>query len=438
MRQIGRYQLLSELGRGGMGVVYEAVDPLIGRNIALKTIDLQSLAGRESGEFLRERLFREARSAGMLVHPGIVIIYDVGQQGDSAFIAMELVKGPTLLQRLDFGPKPNQAEIIEILRQTAAALDYAHANGVIHRDVKPANIILRDGATVKVADFGIAKITETLHHTQTGVLLGTPSYMSPEQIEGHTAIGRSDQFSLAVIAFEMLTGVRPFQADSLAGMVHRIVYEERPSLRAVNPSLTAAADKTVRNALARDPAERYESCGQFVEALEVALDTVMTTSALSPVFIQTPSPAARKNRTWTPFRLLMAASAGLILILAALVYKALTPTPPIAARQAEPPVPPTVAAPAKPKKPASSARAMAPPKIARFRAEPATVKRGKLVRLAWKVVGASHVSIDHGLGAVAPEGFWPFLASSTTTYTLSAEGKGGAATSRVTVTVLDR
>src|SRR3984957_10028167 len=228
-QRIGRYLVTGELGRGAMGIVYEAVDPLIGRKVAVKVIHLQAFADAGEAQFLRDRLFREARSAGALSHPGIVVVFDVGQEGDLAFIAMERVEGVSLYQVLASGRKIQRTEAFDILRQAAAALDYAHRNGVVHRDIKPANIMLDKGVTVKVADFGIAKITSTEHHTVTGMVMGTPSYMSPEQIEALPADGRSDQFSLAVVAYELLTGRRPFQSDSLATLAHMIVFAERPS-----------------------------------------------------------------------------------------------------------------------------------------------------------------------------------------------------------------
>src|ERR1700722_14530481 len=227
-RRIGRYLATRELGRGAMGIVYEAFDPLIGRKVAVKVIHLQDFADEGKAQFLRDRLFREARSAGALSHPGIVIVFDVGQEGELAFIAMECVEGVSLSE-LAQGRTIPRADALDILRQTAAALDYAHRNGVVHRDIKPANILLDKGVTVKVADFGIAKITSTEHHTVTGMVMGTPSYMSPEQIEALPSDGRSDQFSLAVVAYELLTGRRPFLSDSLATLAHMIVFAERPS-----------------------------------------------------------------------------------------------------------------------------------------------------------------------------------------------------------------
>src|SRR5882724_8804673 len=202
MDRIGRYKIVRELGRGAMGVVYHAIDPNIGRPVAIKTIQLGGNRTPEEQERLRERLFREARSAGILSHPGIVTIYDVEQQGDLAYIAMEYVDGPTLDQLLSSGQNTSSDQLFSILGQTAAALDYAHGKGIVHRDIKPANIMIAKDGTAKITDFGIAKVTASEQFTMTGAIVGTPHYMSPEQVQGQAVDGRSHQFSLAVITYE--------------------------------------------------------------------------------------------------------------------------------------------------------------------------------------------------------------------------------------------
>jgi predicted Ser/Thr protein kinase len=271
MQQIGRYIVVRELGKGAMGVVFEARDPLIGRVVAVKIIRLDALGSPSEVDWLQERLFREARSAGALSHPGIVVIYDLGRHEDVAYIAMERVDGPTLEQVVATGARLSTAESLNILRQTAAALDYAHQNGVVHRDIKPGNLMLHKGVTLKIADFGIAKIASTQQLTKTGMVMGTPSYMSPEQITAQPVDGRADQFSLAVIAFEMLAGRKPFQGDALATLVHKIVYEERPSARSLRPDLPEAADAALKRRLSRNPGDRHPSCAAFVDALEHSL-----------------------------------------------------------------------------------------------------------------------------------------------------------------------
>jgi len=268
--RIGRYLVTGELGRGAMGIVYEAIDPLIGRKVAVKIIHLEALADGSEATFLRERLFREARAAGGLFHPGIVVILDVGQEGDVAFIAMEYVEGPSLSEVLAGHPKIDCGEALSILQQTAAALDFAHSKGVVHRDIKPANIMLEKGVAVKVADFGIAKITSSPQLTKTGMTMGTPSYMSPEQLDAKPLDGKSDQFSLAVVAYELLTGTQPFRAESLTALAYSIVYGPRPSARAANPELPAGVDQVFCRGLGKLPEERYPNCREFVAALERA------------------------------------------------------------------------------------------------------------------------------------------------------------------------
>jgi TPR repeat protein/predicted Ser/Thr protein kinase len=269
-KRFGRYVVTREIGRGAMGIVYEAKDPLIGRHVALKVLRLDT-AESSNLQFLTDCLFREAQSGGRLSNPGIVTIFDVGQEGSEAFIAMELVEGQTLQDILSASPNWDWSKVLDVLKQSAAALDYAHQRGIVHRDIKPANIMLDHNGTVKIADFGIARITATPLQTATAIALGTPTYMSPEQIQIRKVDCRSDQFSLAVVAFELLTGTRPFQADSIASLAHQIVYDDPPSASALNPRLPKAIDKPLRRGLAKEPAHRFDSCSQLVDALDLAM-----------------------------------------------------------------------------------------------------------------------------------------------------------------------
>jgi serine/threonine-protein kinase len=253
-----------------MGVVYHAIDPNIGRPVAIKTINLATVLNPEEQERMRERLFREARSAGILSHPGIVTIYDVEQQGDLAYIAMEYVDGPTLDQLLSQPQAMPPDRMFSILAQTAVALDYAHGKGIVHRDVKPANIMIAANGTAKITDFGIAKITASEQFTMTGSIVGTPHYMSPEQVQGQAVDGRSDQFSLAVIAFEMLTGEKPYTGEHLTTVVYKIVAEEPPSPHRINSSLGAEIESVLKKGLSKKPEARYASCTEFTQALEQA------------------------------------------------------------------------------------------------------------------------------------------------------------------------
>src|SRR5580704_13071629 len=270
MEQIGRYRIVGELGRGAMGVVYHATDPAIGRSVAIKTIRILDINDTDRRDKLRERLFREARSAGVLSHPNIVTIYDMDESDGLAYIAMAYVNGPTLEKILASEAPLSGANMLRILRQAALGLDYAHGRGIVHRDVKPANIMTDEDGAVKITDFGIAKITALNNVTETRTVVGTPNYMSPEQVQGLAVDGRSDQFSLAVIAYEILTGERPFQGEHLSTVVYKIVAEQQPEAQRINSTLTPQIDEVLRRGLAKKPEDRYPNCSSFVGALEMA------------------------------------------------------------------------------------------------------------------------------------------------------------------------
>ncbi len=272
MDQIGRYRILDELGRGATGVVYRAQDPAIGRIIAIKTIRLSDFTDELERERLRERLFREAQSAGMLSHPNIVTIYDIAEENGLAYIFMECVEGPSLEKVLNGAEAIPSENALSILRQTATALDYAHQKGIVHRDIKPANILIAERAHAKITDFGVAKIMSQ-QMTQSGVMMGTPNYMSPEQVQGHAVDGRADQFSLAVIAYEMLTGEKPFLADQLPALLFRIVREDPVPPQRLNPTVGLQVEMVLKKALAKAANDRFGSCVQFVDALAGSLQT---------------------------------------------------------------------------------------------------------------------------------------------------------------------
>jgi serine/threonine protein kinase len=271
--QIGRYRILDELGRGATGVVYRAQDPAIGRTIAIKTIRLSDFTDESERERLRERLLREAQSAGMLSHPNIVTIYDIAEENGLAYIFMECVDGPPLEKVLNSQDPPLRRDVaLTILRQTATALDYAHKKGIVHRDIKPANILIHDRTHAKITDFGVAKIISQ-QMTQSGVMMGTPNYMSPEQVQGHAVDGRADQFALAVIAYEILTGEKPFLADQLPALLFRIVREDPVAPQRLNPTVGPQVDVVLRKALAKSANDRYGNCMEFVDALAGALQS---------------------------------------------------------------------------------------------------------------------------------------------------------------------
>ena len=233
---IGRYQIREELGRGAMGVVFRAEDSLIGRAVAIKTIRLDSFSNAAERDKLKERLLREARAAGLLSHPNIVTVYDVGEEDGVAFIAMEYLSGRTVDQTLGELGRLERSQVTALILQVAAALDYAHGQGVVHRDIKPGNIMLSADGNAKITDFGVAKV---LSHqaTQTDLMLGTPNYMAPEQIDARGVDGRADQFALAVIAYELLTGERPFHADALSALLVKILREEPTPPHLLNATL---------------------------------------------------------------------------------------------------------------------------------------------------------------------------------------------------------
>ncbi len=270
MDQIGRYKIVGELGRGAMGVVFRALDPSIGREVAIKIIRLGEVSNAEQRGKQRERLFREARSAGILSHPGIVTVYDMAEEGDVAYIAMEFVPGSTLEQILSLNQPLEPARLFDILRQTSAALDYAHRKGIVHRDIKPANIIVTESGVAKIADFGIAKISTAEQLTQTGLIVGTPNYMAPEQVQGKPVEGFADQYSLAVMSYEMLTGDKPFVADHLTTLVYQIVCEAPPPAQRLNPSLGPKIEAVLQQGLSKQPNARYPTCTALVEALDAA------------------------------------------------------------------------------------------------------------------------------------------------------------------------
>lgn len=280
MEQIGRYQIKGELGRGAMGVVYRAEDPAIGRTVAVKTIRLAEVTDIKERTFLRDRLFREARSAGMLSHPNIVTIYDIQEQDDKAYVFMEFVDGPSLEKLMANGPVEKRV-FLRILDEAAAAIDYAHSKGIIHRDLKPPNIMIGSDGAAKITDFGVAKMASA-QATQTGVVLGTPSYMSPEQIADRPLDGRSDQFSLAIIAYQLLTGEKPFSGPTIPSLMFKIVNEQPLPPQRLNPSLGTSVEIVLKRALHKDPAERFPTCTHFVKALLSACESRPGWHLMSP------------------------------------------------------------------------------------------------------------------------------------------------------------
>jgi CHASE2 domain-containing sensor protein/predicted Ser/Thr protein kinase len=268
---LGRYQVEKELGKGAMGVVYLGKDPKIGRMVAIKTMALSQEFEADELKDVKDRFFREAETAGRLSHPNIVQIFDAGEEHDLAYIAMEFVKGHDLTKHT----KPNMLlpvpEVLRIMADAADALDYAHSNSVVHRDIKPANMMLLDGSQViKLMDFGIARIADS-SKTKTGMVLGTPSYMSPEQLAGKKVDGRSDIFSLGVTTYQLLTGSLPFQADSMATLMFKIANETHASPLVIRPDLPSEIVAVIDKALAKNYEQRYQRGSDFARDLRELL-----------------------------------------------------------------------------------------------------------------------------------------------------------------------
>jgi serine/threonine-protein kinase len=265
--RLGRYELVEEIGKGAMGVVYRGRDPRINREVALKAISLADEFEGNELEQARQRFFREAEMAGRLSHPHIVTIYDAGEDRGIAWIAMELLRGQHLVDHTNPARLLPPAIAIEIVARLADALHYAHQNQVVHRDIKPANIMFDPpSGELKITDFGIARLTDS-GRTRTGVVLGTPSFMSPEQLQGRPVTGRSDLFSLAVSLYQMLAGQLPFRSDTMPGLMMKIAQEEHQRICSQNPSLPAGLDAFFERALAKDPAGRYDSGAAMAQAL---------------------------------------------------------------------------------------------------------------------------------------------------------------------------
>jgi len=267
-KKIGRYKILGELGRGAMGIVYRAQDPALDRVVALKTIILADDA--EGREEYQKRFFLEAKAAGKLTHPSIVTTYDFGEQDGVAYLAMELLEGTDLRTRLKEGALP-PAEAVEVARQVAEGLGFAHERGIVHRDVKPGNIMLLERGRAKIMDFGLARMRAADHKTVTGMVLGTPKYMSPEQVAGSPVDQRSDLFSLGIVLYEMLTGSRLFGAEDMTQIMHNVTYQEHEPPTRLKPELPAMLDFVVARALKKDPAVRYQDADEMAADLHTCL-----------------------------------------------------------------------------------------------------------------------------------------------------------------------
>jgi eukaryotic-like serine/threonine-protein kinase len=278
---ISRYQIVGRLGQGGMGVVYRGRDPRIGRDVAIKLLHVDN-------EQLRERFLQEARSAGNLTHRNIVTIYDYGEHEGQPFIAMQFIDGVTLAERMRSGGIAT-ATALRWMQELADGLGYAHDKGVVHRDIKPANVMIDRESVVRILDFGIARVEDS-SLTMAGATLGTPSYMSPEQIEGRPVNRRADVFSLGVVMYEVLSGRPPFRGDTAHQIMNAVMNERPPALVSLRPELDPAIDAVVAKAMAKDPEARYQRLSKL-------------SADLAPIRARMPEPAVQDDDQPTGARL---------------------------------------------------------------------------------------------------------------------------------------
>jgi eukaryotic-like serine/threonine-protein kinase len=278
--QLGRYVIDSEIGRGAMGVVFKATDSVLQRTVAVKTVNMAM--EKDHADKYEARFYQEARAAGGLNHPNIVTVYDAGKAGDVVYMAMEYIQGVELRSLLVEGQPMGIAQAISIAAQVAEGLGYAHQQGVVHRDIKPANIMVVADGPVKITDFGIARMRASADLTQTGVMLGSPKYMSPEQVIGKRADHRSDVFSLGVILYEMLTGAAPFAGENVTALMYQIVNFAPPAPSSVNPHVPEMLDFVVAKMLAKPLEERYQDAREVAKDLRECERGLVARSSAQP------------------------------------------------------------------------------------------------------------------------------------------------------------
>jgi len=291
---LGRYEIVAELGKGAMGVVYKANDPMLNRTVAIKTINMAE-AEQDGVMEYEARFYHEAKAAGGLNHPNIIIIYDIGKSGHLVYMAMEYVEGKELRHLLSAGQPLPIAKAADIAAQVAEGLAYAHEHQVIHRDIKPANILITADGRAKIADFGIARMRSTETRTQTGVIMGSPKYLSPEQVVGKRADHRSDIFSLGVILYQCLTGVTPFNGEGLSALMYQITNHDPNPPSAANPQVPVMLDYIIAKVLTKSPDARYQTATDLANDLRECikqLESPQTPSADPAATRSIPKPAA--------------------------------------------------------------------------------------------------------------------------------------------------
>ncbi|MGB6867694.1 MAG: serine/threonine-protein kinase [Candidatus Aminicenantaceae bacterium] len=267
MEKIGKYKIIGELGKGAMGIVYKGIDPDINREVAIKLIRFDMVSEDSEKEDAARRFIREAQSAGNLEHPNIITIYEVGREDNQTFIVMQYVDGESLKQAISAGKRFSPVEVVDLMTCLCDALELAHQNKIVHRDIKPGNILLDKQGRPYLVDFGVARM-EMSTMTQSGTIVGTPSYMSPEQIQGIRVDSRADIFSLGVIIYEMLTGKRPFEGDHITTIVYKIMNEEPTNIREMKKDLPDGFEQVINKALEKDSNKRYQSCKELAADLK--------------------------------------------------------------------------------------------------------------------------------------------------------------------------
>ncbi len=321
MEKIGKYTVVDLLGKGAMGIVYKALDPDIDREVAIKTIRFDLISDESEKNELMLRFMREARAAGKLLHPNIITIYDVAKEEDMTYIVMQYVEGLSLQKWITSRKKIAIQDIVRLMIQICEALDYAHRNGIVHRDIKPANILLENNGKSFIVDFGVAHV-EMSTMTQTGATIGTPSYMSPEQVMGKKIDKRSDIFSLGTILYELLSGRKPFEGESITTVIYKIVNEEAPPLSQARKDIPPDFWPIIQKALAKDPEKRYSSC------TEMAADLRQTTYISDETLAMTGYGeslsgylAPQRKRKWLAFSLALMGAVVVIGIGGFFLYK---------------------------------------------------------------------------------------------------------------------
>ncbi len=318
---LGKYQIIQEIGRGGMGVVYKGYDPILKRTVAIKLLAPHLIWEKE----FVDRFERESRAAAQLDHPNIIHIFDVGQEESHYYLVMSYLSGPSLKQLLGERGRLSPTEAQPILRQLANALDYAHGKGLVHRDVKSANVMFNELGQAVLTDFGLVKAAQESKLTSYGAFMGTPQYMAPEQAKGENVDGRADQYALGIIAFEVLTGKVPFDADTTPAVLYKQVNDSPPAATELCRDLPPAIESVLGRALAKSPAGRYASCTEFVKALEQALLPVASpqqaagSSLFNPVFALSPQPTVPAHKTSSRWLVPTIGAGGVALVIITLL-----------------------------------------------------------------------------------------------------------------------